>query len=81
MGPGDVKVEDTTVEGSEIKKSVLEKSSEMTTILEPPSFVSEKKSFGEYKKDLLRWSRLTSLDKKVQAEMVVYRLEGHPSRI
>ena len=53
----------------------------MSTILEPPSFVSEKKSFGEYKKDLLRWSRLTSLDKKVQAEMVVYRLEGHPSRI
>ena len=43
--------------------------------------MSEKKSFGEYKKDLLRWSRLTSLDKKVQAEMVVYRLEGHPSRI
>ena len=53
----------------------------MSTILEPPSFVSEKKSFGEYKKDLLRWSRLTSLEKKVQAEMVVYRLEGHPSRI
>ena len=70
MGPGDVKVEDTTGEGSKVKKSVLEKSSKMTTILEPPSFVSEKKSFGEYKKDLLRWSRLTSLDKKVQAEMV-----------
>ena len=53
----------------------------MTSILEPPAFVSEKKSFAEYKKDLQRWSRLTSLDKKVQAEMVVYRLEGHPSRI
>ena len=50
MGPGDVKVEDTTGEGSGIKKSVLEKSSKMTTILEPPSFVSEKKSFGVYKK-------------------------------
>ena len=81
MGPGDVKVEDKAVGCSEIKKSVLDKSSKMATILEPPSFVSEKKSFGEYKKDLLRWSRLTSLDKKVQAEMVVYRLEGHPSRI
>ena len=56
----------------------LSKTPKMSTILEPPSFVSEKKSFGEYKKDLLRWSRLTSLDKKVQAEMVVYRLEGHP---
>ena len=27
------------------------------------------------------WSRLTSLDKKLQAEMVVYKLENHPSRI
>ena len=32
MGPGDVKVEDTTGEGSEIKKSVLEKSSKMTNV-------------------------------------------------
>ena len=53
----------------------------MAFLLEPPAFVSEKKSFAEYKKDLQRWSRLTSLDKSVQAEMVVYRLEGHPSRI
>ena len=53
----------------------------MSTLLEPQSYVSEKKSFGEYKKDLLRWSRLTSLDKKVQSEMVVYQLEGDPSRI
>ena len=53
----------------------------MASLLEPPAFVNEKKSFAEYQKDLKRWSRLTSLDKKVQAEMVVYRLEGHPSRI
>ena len=49
--------------------------------MEPPSFISEKKSYAEYKADLKMWSRITSLDKKIQAETVVYRLEGHPSRI
>ena len=39
----------------------------------PPSFVSDTKSYAEYKADLEMWSRITSLDKKVQAEMVVYR--------
>ena len=47
----------------------------------PPSFVSEKKSYAEYKADLQMWSRITSLDPTVQAEIVVYRLEGDPSRI
>ena len=49
--------------------------------IEPPAFISDKKSYAEYKADLNMWSRITSLDKKVQAETVVYRLEGHPSRI
>ena len=53
----------------------------MTSVLEPPSFVSDSKRFSEYKKDLLRWSRLTSVKEELQAEMVVYRLEGHPSNI
>lgn len=48
---------------------------------EPPSFISETKTYAEYKEDLERWSRLSSLDKKLQAEMVVHRLDGHPSRI
>ena len=47
----------------------------------PPAFVSEKKSYAEYKNDLEMWSRITGLDKKLQAETVVYRLEGEPSRI
>ena len=47
----------------------------------PPSFVSDSKSYAEYKADLEMWSRITSLDPKLQAEMVVYRLEGDPSRI
>ena len=47
----------------------------------PPSFVSDSKSYAEYKVDLKMWSRITSLDPKVHAEMVVYRLDGDPSRI
>ena len=58
------------------------KSTEMaSSLLEPPSFVSDSKKFSEYKKDLLRWSRLTSVKPELQAEMVVYRLEGYPSNI
>ena len=49
--------------------------------MEPPTFISDNKSYAEYKSDLRMWSRITSLDKKIQAETVVYRLEGHPSRI
>ena len=41
-------------------------------VLEPPTFISDDKPFEVYKMDLERWSRLTSLDKKLQAEMVVY---------
>ena len=33
------------------------------------------------KKDLLRWSRLTSVKPELQAELVVYRLDGHPTNI
>ena len=47
----------------------------------PPTFVSETKSYAEYKADLEMWSRITSLEPKLQAETVVYRLEGDPSRI
>ena len=50
-------------------------------VLEPPTFISDDKPFEVYKMDLERWSRLTSLDKKLQAEMVVYKLGNHPSRI
>ena len=49
--------------------------------LEPPAFISSTKSYGQYKKDLQMWSRITQVDKKLQAELVVYKLEGHPSGI
>ena len=48
---------------------------------EPPAFMSERKSYAEYKSDLRMWSRITSVPKKNQAEVVVYNLDGHPSRI
>ena len=53
----------------------------MSRIIEPPAFISDNKSYAEYKKDLERWSRICGVEKKLQAEIVVYRLDGHPSRI
>ena len=53
----------------------------MTTNIKPPSFVSDTKTYAEYKEDLKRWSRLTTLEKKHQADMVVYYLDGHPSGV
>ena len=51
------------------------------SLLEPPTFISDDKTYDVYKKDLERWARLTSLDKKLHAEMVVYKLGNHPSWI
>ena len=52
-----------------------------TRHLEPPSFISENKKFSEYKQDLERRSRLTSIEPELQAENVIYMLQDHPSRI
>lgn len=53
----------------------------MTPHLKTPDFVSEKKSFKTYEKDLRLWSRLTTVAKKNQAEWIVLNLDGHPSGI
>ena len=53
----------------------------MAQNIQPPSFISETKTYAEYKQDLKRWSRISTLDKKLQAEIVIYYLDGHPSRI
>ena len=45
--------------------------------LEPPSFISANKSYAQYENDLKQWSRSTSLEKKLQAELVVSKLENH----
>ena len=46
---------------------------------EPPAFISESKSYSNYKNDLYMWSRITSVPAKNQAEVVFYGLEGHTS--
>ena len=53
----------------------------MSKFIEPPAFISETKSFETYKKDLTRWSMLSSTEKSKQALMVLHFLDGHPSGI
>ena len=36
-------------------------SSIMSNLMEPPAFISNKKSYATYKKDLMRWTTLTTL--------------------
>ena len=50
-------------------------------VAEPPSFVSDEKTYAAYKADLQLWSHITSVEKGKQAETVTYMLEGDPSRI
>ena len=56
-------------------------SHKMSKFLEPPSFISETKSFETYKKDLTRWAMLTSVAAEKQALMVLHCLDGDPSGI
>ena len=69
--------------GQENNRRVKNQSTKMTSKAkcEPPSFVSNTKSYATYKADLKRWSRITGIDKKLQAEVVVYSLDGHKSGI
>ena len=69
-----------TQAGPQTKNSVS-KMSKMSSKIEPPTFLSQTKSYATYKKDLKMWSRITSIEKKLQAEVVVYSLDGHPSGI
>ena len=69
-----------TIKSEFVEPRVLGRHSKMS-FLEPPTFINENKPFEIYEKDLRRWSRLTSLEKKLQAETVVYKLENHPSNI
>ena len=47
----------------------------------PPEFIDDTSQYDEYKRKLLRWSRITKHDPKQQAEVVLYHLQGHPSGI
>ena len=53
----------------------------MSKFLEPPSFISETKSYETYEKDLKRWALLTNVGENKQALMVVHYLDGDPSGI
>ena len=40
--------------------------------MEPPAFISTKKSYATYEKDLKRWTTLTTLAQEKQANMVIH---------
>ena len=63
------------------KRPVVSAGHEMSKLIEPPSFISETKSFETYKKDLERWALLTTLDPAKQALLVVHLLDGDASGI
>ena len=73
--------ESKTIKSELVEPTVILRRDSKMSFLEPPTFISENKPFEIYQQDLRRWSRLTSLEKKLQAEMVVYKLENHPSNI
>ena len=47
----------------------------------PPKFIDDPAEYAEYKKKLLRWTRITKTDAAQQAEVVLYHLESHVSGI
>ena len=53
----------------------------MSSKFEPPKFMDDASGYPEYKKLLLRWSRITKTPKEQQAEVVLYHLQGHPSGV
>ena len=53
----------------------------MSSKVTPPDFIVDAAEYPEYKKKLLRWARITKIEKSNQAEVVLYHLEGHPSGI
>ena len=47
----------------------------------PPQFINDASQYDEYKKSLMRWSRITKTPKAQQAEYVLYHMKDHPSGI
>jgi hypothetical protein len=47
----------------------------------PPKFIDSPAEYPEYKRKLERWARITKVESKKQAEVVLYHLENHPSDI
>ena len=45
----------------------------------PPTFMTDKQSFRQYKRDVLRWVRCTSVPKKRQADIIILNIPAtHP---
>ena len=53
----------------------------MSSKVLPPPFISDASQYIEYKDNLLRWSRITKVEKKNQGDFVLYHLQQHPSGI
>ena len=53
----------------------------MSKHYEPPSFISETKSFETYSRDLKRWALLTSVKKEMQALVVLHCLDGIKEKV
>ena len=78
-----VKEAGTDIQGDqgELNNQQVVKMAVYNRCYEPPAFISETKTYSTYKYDLKMWSRITSVPKASQAEVVVYGLEGHPTGI
>ena len=79
-------VKETPTSGNLVNKGGVEAQRTVPVMIsskmfEPPAFLLESKNYDTYKEDLYMWSRITSVPKKNQAEVVVYSLEGHSSGI
>ena len=61
--------------------SSLEQRSMPSSKFDPPKFIDDAAEYQDYKKKLLRWTRITKDDAKKQAEVVLHHLEGHASGI
>ena len=49
--------------------------------VDPPAFISDTVSYAQYKVKLRRWSAITNIAARKQADTVIYHLDGHSSRI
>ena len=65
----------TSVDETRVSNRVIRQVATMTSVkLEPPTFVSVKKSYESYRRQLTTWMRASSVDKSTQALVVALSL-------
>ena len=64
-----------------IQSSLNTEKVKMERTLRIPDFISDKKSYKQWDKDITIWSNLCGLAEKQKAQWIVLHLEGHPSGI